>query len=463
MNEKKILLSIACATLVASAGFGWGIWTTLGSIAEMETVAEEKRQDIAAARSKVEEVRKLEDRVVVLRESVATLASVLPAQKDVEDFVTQVSGSRGENGVKILDFKPTQSAASGKTKSKVFEKIGYQVKVRGSLWQFFEFLNRIESFKRFVMVPRLKITGGKRENAIDAVTHSVEFDVETFSYNPARGTALEPIPNYDKRKELLREEIELATATIEQPPVEWPGDRGRRDIFIDPRISGGENSGGTPLEEQTALLASLRQRIDEVAALANEIETAPSFLRRFELRSVLDEKMPSLEADVAKAEKEGIVSAELLKRTFRNEVVDALARVRKSLSNQPLDQGPSARELAEVVLRARESLAGGHIREAIDTARPVLDKASVIERDALRAPFVAELRQIEHEARVAQRFEEKNIVIGGVIIDVRRKVAVVNGRTIEPGDLVDDDLVVADIFEDGVTFVLEDVQITKKW
>mgnify|MGYP003693681859 CR=1 FL=1 len=54
-------------------------------------------------------------------------------------------------------------------------------------------------------------------------------------------------------------------------------------------------------------------------------------------------------------------------------------------------------------------------------------------------------------------------MIGGVIVDNTKKVAVVNNRTVEPGDQIDDDLVIADIQEDGVTFLLENVHITKKW
>src|SRR5262245_23549140 len=138
--------------------------------------------------------------VIVLRESGRALADVLPTGKDVEDFFAQITASRGENGLTLSKLTPKTSGGP-KSASKVFEKISYTVKVSGSLWQFVEYLSRIESFRRFVMVPRFKLTGGSRDKAAGEVIHEAEFDVETYAYNPSKAPTVEPIPGYEKRRE----------------------------------------------------------------------------------------------------------------------------------------------------------------------------------------------------------------------------------------------------------------------
>lgn len=462
LKEKKIILSIAAGALALSAAAGFGIYMTLDSISLKEAEAETKRQDIAAARKKVDATAGLEDKVIVLREGMATLTSVLPNTKEVEEFVTRLSETRGEAGVRISDLAQKSGA---KSKEKVFDKLGYGIKLRGTIWQFLEFLHRVESFKRFVMVPKLRISGGSRGKLGEESSHEFDIEVETYTYNPARGGKPEPIPNYEKRRDGLAEEIAQSIETIETPTIEWLGSRGRRDIFADPRLPAAqaEGGGGLPLEAQQALVAKLKKSVEELTTLTAELRASSNFLRRFEIRHEIEQKMPPLEIDVTQAEKEGHITYPLLVRSFRNDVCDALANVKKTLASAPEEQGPSTKDLQEVISRIRQSLATGRVRDAIESARPILEKTGPAEKDPARIALVAELRKLEGEARVAEVFERKNVQIGGVIVDPRRKVAVVNGRAIEPGDPIDDDLVVADISEDGVTFVLQNVLITKKW
>jgi Tfp pilus assembly protein PilO len=464
VNEKRILLAIAGGTLLAASGFGYGIYTTFGAISDVKTESEAKRTEIADAKKKLDEVRKLEERAIVLRESVAALASVLPTDKEVEEFVYKMSELCAETGVNLREM--TRKSASGKAaKAQLFEKITYQIGVRGKLWEFLECLHRIESAKRFVMVPKVKISGGSRDRALDDVMHSFEIEVETYAYNPGKGSQIENIPSYEKRREGLREEIEQAKYTIEQPPVEFAGQKGRRDIFSDPRLpaTAAGKEGDLPVEQQTELVAKLRERVDEVVGLAAELKESTNFLRRFEIRALVDERLPKLEGDVEATVKQGSITYPLLVRTFQNEVREALAKAKKTIMSAGGDAGPSPKELGELVTRVREALGNGRIKEAIESAKPILEKAPLFEKDALRAAQIAELRKLDRDAHIAEKFEQKKVVIGGVIVDNTKKVAVVNNRTVEPGDQIDDDLVIADIQEDGVTFLLENVHITKKW
>lgn len=467
MNEKKVLLGIAAGTLAISAGLGWLLYSTWEEIGQTETQIEEKRADLEAARKKTEQVKGLEDQVIVLRESVAALASVLPTQQEVEDFVKAMSGFAKDKNVRLTEVRPKSGGGSRTGQSKVFERIGYQLKTEATLSNFLAFLNRVESFKRFVIVPYLKLSNGARSNTEETfvttdANHTVEFDIETYAYNPAKGGVREPIPNYEARRAQLREEIDHKKETIEQPAVEWTEQKNRRDIFVDPRTPP-TDANQLSLEQQQELVAKLQLRIEELTGLFAEFSDPQlNIMRRFEIQAIFDEKVGPVEADVARVEKEKVLTVDALRRSWRGTVSEPLKKVRAGLKDLGT-VGPSARELSDLLVRARDLVRAGQVREAIDFMKPVLERAPSFEQDAVRAPYVAELRKLDREARVAQRFEDKKVTLGGIIVEPQRKVAVVNNRTMEPGDSVDDELTVADISEDGVTFVLDEVQITKKW
>ncbi|MBI3820287.1 MAG: type 4a pilus biogenesis protein PilO [Planctomycetes bacterium] len=463
MNEKKILIGIAAATLVIASALGYGVYYTLGAIDEQETMAGTTREDIKKARAVVDSIKAAEDKVILLRESLKALASVLPTQREVEDFITQIAATKGEAGVKlsqIIDHNATAKTSS----NKVFEKFSYQIGVKGNLWQFLEFLYRLESFKRFVMVPQCKIAPGQRESALAEVNHAYDLEVETYVYNPGRVGKIEPIPSYDKRREAVREEIEQAIYIIEQMPVEFGGQRGRRDIFVDPRMpSGPTKEGELPVEQQTEIVNKLRQRVEEIGGILSRRKESQSFIERFELLKQLEQSLPAIEGDINKVAKDGSITYPLLARAFQNEVKDAFEKMKALVDKGPPETGPNPRELGELVARMRENLQHGRLREAIDAGKPVLEKWSSLVNDPARKGYIEELKKLDREARIADRFEQKKIVIGGVILYEDRKAALVNGKTVEPGDSIDDDLTIADIHEDGVTFVLDSVEITKKW
>jgi Tfp pilus assembly protein PilO len=463
MNERKILLGIGIGTLVVSAALGYGIYYSMGEIGEKESAIQTKRDEIAAAQKKIAEIKAIEDKVIVLRESVSSLASVLPTQKEMEEFVTQIAVSKGETGVHMRELTLKPAAGGKQTLGKVFEKISYGIELRGSIWQFLEFLHRLESFKRFVMIPNIKISPGQREKGLSDVLHTYRLDVETFTYNPGKSASTESIASYEVRAKNLREEIDRSIYTIEQPPVEFSGQRGRRDVFVDPRAKSGGKDEGVPIEQQREIVEKLRARVDEFAALVTKLKSSQSFIERFEVRAQLDEKAPALEVDIEKACKEATVTDTFLVRTLQNEVKDAFQKAKKAGGAAPAEDGPSVAELTNLVAKIREILQSGRLREAIDAAKPILDRAAAIEKDPARKPLIDELRRIDADARIAERFEKKKLNIGGIVLYENRKAALINGRALEPGDALDEDLVVADIQEDGVTFVLENVQITKKW
>lgn len=463
MNEKKILISIAAGTLVIAAALGYGVYYTFGAIEEQETAANTKREEIAVARKKVDEVVKMEDRVIVLRESVRGLASVLPTQKEVDEFVTQIAETKGESGIRLSAMTNKLTQGGRQTQNRVFDKISYQIGLKGSLWQFLEFLHRVESFQRFVTIPRIKITGGQRDKALVDVSHAFEIDVETFVYNPTRAGQMEHVPNYDKRREHLKEEISSEIVAYEQSAIEFTGARGRRDIFVDPRMPETGDGKGQPVEKQQEVVAKLRTRVDEITKIFERINQSQSYIERFELRKELEELVPKVGSEIDTTNKEGIVTYPLLVRTFQNEVKDRYKKIADAVMKTPAEYGPSEKELANIVGRVRETLQNGRLREAVEAAKPVLEKAALIEKDPAKRTYIAELRKLDHDAKVAEKFEQKKVVIGGIVLYEERKAALVNGRTVEPGDLLDDDLTIADIHEDGVTFVLDNVSITKKW
>ena len=59
---------------------------------------------------------------------------------------------------------------------------------------------------------------------------------------------------------------------------------------------------------------------------------------------------------------------------------EALAKAKKTIMSAGGDAGPSPKELGELVTRVREALGNGRIKEAIESAKPILEKAPLFER-----------------------------------------------------------------------------------
>jgi hypothetical protein len=84
--------------------------------------------------------------------------------------------------------------------------------------------------------------------------------------------------------------------------------------------------------------------------------------------------------------------------------------------------------------------------------------------DPPRAALVDALRKAEQEARILADFQKLNIKISGfVIADGVPPVALINGKALGEGDLVDDELVIRSIRQGEIEFIFRGVVLVRRF
>ncbi|HET6202072.1 MAG TPA: type 4a pilus biogenesis protein PilO [Planctomycetota bacterium] len=422
----------------------------------------ELRDEIGKARAKVEAIPEREREAIIARENLDEIAKILPDDTQVEEFVRRLQDFQQETEVGITSL---ENASPKRQTGKAFHPVAYRINLDGNLWQFLAFLSRLESYERFVRVPRFKVASGPRPKNGDyeAVRHRIQLEVETFAYNRGKGdTKRAQIPHYEKRKAELADEIAKAREKIEVIPYEYRGPHGRRDPMIDPRLpSAAAGGAGLPLDEQSSLLERLRAEVDKIRGEVDRFRTTGNLIERAELRRAISTKLGALAEEVGKTEREGKIAYLPLARRFRREVVEGISEARRAFE-AVMAEGPTAEELKAVARAMRDALAAGDLPAALDRYALVAERLRSAEGDPTRAPLAAEIRELERRARLAEEFSRLKIVISGVVVRPDGAVAVINGRTVTEGDMLDDDLFVRRIGVEEIEFQYRDLVIARK-
>ena len=100
---------------------------------------------------------------------------------------------------------------------------------------------------------------------------------------------------------------------------------------------------------------------------------------------------------------------------------------------------------------------------ALAVYQTIEPKLSLAERDPTRRSLIQELRELEHSTRTVLEFERLKLAITGVVImEGRTPVAVINGRAVEVGDMLEDGTVVHAIRRDAVDFLYQGLVLSRR-
>jgi Tfp pilus assembly protein PilO len=458
----KRTLALTVGGIVLATGLGvTGTVFTLKEIRREEEAIAARRADIARARTKVAATSDLERDVVISRETVDVLSRILPDEKAINEFVAHLRDFQEESEVKIFTLDDVTPRREDTTS---FRKVAYRLQIEANFWQLLSFLSRLESYQRFVRVPQLRLTAGKRpdDGDYEKVRHTVRLEAETFVYNPGKTAERVEIAHYDRRREQLSAEIARALDLIEEPPYRYQGDRGRRDPLVDPRLSlANEERGGLPLDQQAALVDRLLQAVQAVVKQVDQFEATGDILARAEMRREIDLRFVALTQEILAAERTGKVNYLPLLRRFRREVKGAVEEARLRFEGIVAEH-PTVEELRIVAEDMRSLLADGDLTGALERYSLVESRLRAAKSDPKRAPLVVAIEALERRARLAEEFSRRKIEIAGVVVGGIGSVAVINGQTVTEGDALDDDLVVRRIGVDEIEFQYQDLVIAKK-
>jgi Tfp pilus assembly protein PilO len=468
MNAKQKMLAIGGSGLVLAALQGFLVWSQQG-------VIEEKRGEVVAFESKIEQARTkiaktpdLEREVILRRETDEVAKRILPNNDDILNFVRTLREFEEQSGATISQIKDktTTTSNSKKKDQSDFERVAYAVNFEADSFQMLAFLDFVESHQRFMRVPSFKLKAAKRDHYAEDPTlarHEVELEVETYRYQPRSGSKRAEIDGYERKRDLLATEISARQREMTIEAYDYKGARNRRDPWVDPRMPANSAPGDLVLsiEDQIRLVEDLVARTKEASSLLERWKGANNLIADIEARSVLEKSLAALEEEARRVDAEGQLLFLPAQQRFHVEVLDEIGRIRSSLAESDDLQVPIA-VLEQGVETMRNHLASGEYELALEAFAGVEGRLPGAERDPSRSPYVDQLEQYRHMARTVLEFADLALDVRGVVdLGGDRKVALINGKTYAPGELVAPELMLVSIESDQLSFVFKEVKLTR--
>jgi Tfp pilus assembly protein PilO len=469
LTEKQKMLAVGGAALGICLIAGAGVVWASGLIEELEQTIEQKRTEIAAAEAKIAKVPSTEKEVVILRENLGEYVKILPEDQGLEDFVKMLNQFERSSGIQTINFQPSRPARKDGKVVERFERIEYQYELTATLWQFMKFINSIENYERLVSITDFAITpvtARESETRDGDVVHSIKLTMETYTYNPASTGQDVTIPDYNDKKDLLREEIVKRMQPIRLDRYEHRGSRGRRDIFVDPREREGQAE-GAPIEEQRAILERYLGEVQRLRAVNLKLAKPDlTIFDQFTFERELKEGLTKLEEAVQEVTQKQQITSPTLRQRWVNEVVEPLADMKSTRGGKSeremRDPYLSADEMQQLVDSMSQLLTEGDLQSASDRFEAISPRLLVPESDPRYSLAVA-AKVLQVRVQTAIDFSALDLKIQGVVVNHEggRSGVLLNGNVFEEGEYISDELMLRRVEEEQVWFVFRGLTLIR--
>jgi len=470
VSEKKIWTGIIAGSVVIAGSFAFMVHTEKGKIRETHAAVDSLRTEIDKSRTTIRTTPDLEREVIVLREIAERIKEVLPDTKDLNDLIRNFQDYSRETGVRPSSFKPKDTAKDrgrGKLAS-AFEKVAYTLTLEADLFQFLDFVNKIETHRRFMSINSFKLdaTSRRKLESEGFASHKIQMEVETYKYVPKAGDTQEvKIEGYDRKRDLLAGEINRRRQAVSLASYTYRGPRGRRDPFIDPRVpSKVTDPNAWTVQRQMDEVDELVRRLDEATKYWDSSKKAASVLDRMVQRSELEKTLALLQEDLRRIEGEKKINYKPAEKRLTLNVVEPLAALRSELEASRAIAGPSREALEQVGAAMERHILAGEYDAALDSYKAIESGLGLIHLDPPREELAEWIRQLAFDAGTLRDFGKIKLTIYGyVIIGENPPVVMINGRTRSIGDPVGTELIVEAIRPSEVDFIYHGVVLTRHY
>ncbi len=464
MTEKQIMLTIGISGVLLSAAAFGGVYWTNGWIEEENVRIKTLDKKIADAEKKKARIPKDENDVVILRENVAEYVKILPERTELTNFTRTVNSFTQNSGVAVTSLQPANRRGGKKS---AFRQYQYNLSFTGSLWQFMKFMNMFESYNRFVKITNFRLVAGKvLDEAPENVIHTFSMSVVTYTYNKAAGKKPVTIPNYNAKRDRLREEIYRARQAIRIEKYAFRGQRARRDVWVDPRVDPREVlNDGIPLQEQLARIEKLQAELESIRDKHAQSLKTSVLLVRFEMARDVQKRLTKLGEAIEETEARSTIRYRPYVLKFQREIREPYEALSKKIFKEKGKQGPVGIPLSELTAIRKfmeDALIEGRLADAVDRFELVREKLSFPPGDE-RSTVAKRLQDLYRKAKIAQDFSHLDLKLSGIIlIDAGLSTAIINGKTYTEGDALGDSLFLKEIGAEYTEFLYRGVVLRKK-
>jgi hypothetical protein len=455
--ERKNWVVFGAVSTCAALALGTLIYLQHQKIEERRAEADALRKQIADARDLIKTTPDLVREVIIQRETDATIKTILSDEEDVNNLVRTLHQFEEESTVTISSWKlqkEVRSTKKGKGKTDDFRRVGYTLTMDADTFQFLTFLDLLESHERFMSVTAFKLTAARKsKDSTEEPRHKIQLDLETYVYAPQGGASEVRIDQYERKRDLLVSEISKRTSELQLHNYNYLGARGRRDPWVDPRIPvDGEQY--LSIEQQIAIVDELVAKAEEASATWDQVAEAENLIAEMKSRARLEELMAELDEGIRRVEAEGQLNYVQAARRFENQVAKVVQELRAKMENSDgLQPGPSLTALRECAESMERHIVAREYELALEAFKALEPRLPMAERDAVKAPMVSALRELEHLAKTVIEFESIDLVVGGIAVyEDRRPVALINGSAVSEGELIGEEVIVRNIRKDQIEF-----------
>jgi Tfp pilus assembly protein PilO len=465
VNERRWWISIIAGGTLCALGAGALLWWQHEKIVEGRKSVETLKGSIESSRKTIEGTGALEREVIVLRELTQVMKGILPDNDDVNNLVRTLQKFSEDSGVRISGLK--KKTIDNKRDKNDFDKVGYTLSLEGDAFQFLDFLDLLESHSRFMKVPTFRITAAQRSQLEKegVPAHKVSIDIETYVYEPKKDLKDVKIDGYDRKRDLLVGEINRRREALAVATYNYRGARGRRDPWIDPRVpSKPDNPSQLSVQEQMDIVQKLSERTTEVLAKWEQVKAAENVIVKMMTRSEMDQSLASLEEDVRKTVSEKLIAYVPSQRRLQIEVVDPLTELHNHLNATEITRGPSEVQLREIEGSMVQNQEAGEYKKMLEAFAVIDNQLAIAETDPVRKPLVDRLRDLAYEARTVLDFEKIKLTVSGIVLmEGNSPVALINGKSLGVGDMLNEELLIRAIHRDEIEFIFRGVVFARRF
>lgn len=463
MNQRRWWIGIVGGGVLCAGGLGALIWYQHKSIEEARAEAATLRGSIETSRKLIEGTSALEREVIVLRELSEVMKDILPDNNDVNNLVRTLQTFSDDTGLRTTSLKKKLENSRDKSD---FERVAYSLQLEGDTFQLLKFLDRVESHTRFIRVPNFHVStqarGGGDKAAAPA--HKIKVDVETFVFDPKKDDKPAKVDGYDRKRDLLLGEINRRKQALTVSSYTYRGARGRRDPFIDPRVPvNGVGESALSVQDQMDIVQGLFERTQAVLGKWESLKSAENVIVEMITRSELEADLAKLEEDVRRVEAEKSIRYVPSERRFHSEVVDPVTALRAELTSTAVTRGPNEAQLKQIEETMLSHQERAEYKLMLEAFGIVERELAIAKADPLRKPLVERLEELAHEANTVLEFQKIDMQITGVLIQGRDACALVNGKTLFVGDMLDNQILVRAIKPDEIEFIFRGVIFARQF
>ncbi|HPF13801.1 MAG: type 4a pilus biogenesis protein PilO [Planctomycetes bacterium] len=466
MNDRKFWTIFGLIFVLATAGSAYAIYAKQENITQRRDEVARLGTDIQTARKTITTTASLEKEVIVLRELSAVFEEILPTTDGARNLIKNFYNYSRETGVQPTSFQPQASRTPARGEQSDFDRFSYTLEMTGDTFQFLDFINRIETHSRFMSIPSFKLTAGSRKEMeqTGSARHAIQMDVETYVYQPKTEAQRVPIDGYDRKRDLLVGEINRRRQALRLQTFQFRGSRGRRDPWIDPRVSVDENSNGLTMIEQKEKVDELIELLKSANAQWARVDDAENILERMMEKRGVIEAIATIQDELRRIDNDGLVTYPPAAKRLQLEVRDPLRKLQTLVDDTKSLQGPLKEELEQVVNHMRTNIEAGDFLLAIQDFESIKSGLELVQGDPGRMELADELRRLAEEADILRAFGAIDITFGGqALIEGHAPAVLLNGKTLSVGDLLQPGVEVVAIRPFEVDFAFRGVVLTRSF